>query len=289
MRFKKFIKESFEDMDRRCPECNTLLNDGGTCPKCDDGEEDYGDELSNKIEEQTTMLENLSPSWEEIIRRLKKDGYSITGVDTKNSYIELEKNNKEYLCKYKEDSKDHFIASDPTLKEKELSYRKDESMTKSSNKFESMNNKEKLMRAFPGVFNFDKTKIEESVQKEDLSNREKLLRAFPELDFSKTQLEGREVTHKKTIRAKNESIRDIKKLDIKNKRCDGTSCFDSSKSAVIEDYEEYDDDFTIDDVEEDRRHAALYGGDLTYCKDCGTRLKRNEWGGYCPECNPEEI
>ena len=38
------IKESVADMDKRCEKCNTLLNDGGTCPKCDDGEEDYGDD-----------------------------------------------------------------------------------------------------------------------------------------------------------------------------------------------------------------------------------------------------
>lgn len=30
---------------KTCDNCGTRLNDGGTCPKCDDGEEDYGDEL----------------------------------------------------------------------------------------------------------------------------------------------------------------------------------------------------------------------------------------------------
>lgn len=64
------------------------------------------------------------------------------------------------------------------------------------------------------------------------------------------------------------------------------------KSKVAEEYNtdtfEYDDDYDIDDVEEDRIHAALYGGDLTYCKYCGERLKRNEWGGYCPTCDSEE-
>ena len=60
MKFKKFVKESIEvvetkttesldDMDKRCEKCNTLLNDMGTCPKCDDGEEDVIEEsLSNK-------------------------------------------------------------------------------------------------------------------------------------------------------------------------------------------------------------------------------------------------
>lgn len=37
------VNESVYDMDKRCEKCNTLLNDAGTCPKCDDGEEDYED------------------------------------------------------------------------------------------------------------------------------------------------------------------------------------------------------------------------------------------------------
>ena len=37
------VNESVYDMHKRCEKCNTLLNDGGTCPKCDDGEEDYED------------------------------------------------------------------------------------------------------------------------------------------------------------------------------------------------------------------------------------------------------
>lgn len=34
------LSESVDDMDKRCPECNTLLNDMGKCPRCDEGEED---------------------------------------------------------------------------------------------------------------------------------------------------------------------------------------------------------------------------------------------------------
>ena len=45
----KTLTESVADMHKRCEKCNTLLNDGGTCPKCDDGEEDYGDELNEAI------------------------------------------------------------------------------------------------------------------------------------------------------------------------------------------------------------------------------------------------
>ena len=46
------------DMNKRCEKCNTLLNDGGTCPKCDDGEEDYGDR-DDKIDD--TMSEAYDP------------------------------------------------------------------------------------------------------------------------------------------------------------------------------------------------------------------------------------
>ena len=51
--------ESVDDMDRRCEKCNTLLNDGGTCPKCDDGEEDYGD-MDGALDSDDTVKEELS-------------------------------------------------------------------------------------------------------------------------------------------------------------------------------------------------------------------------------------
>ena len=39
------MSESYdkEGNPERCDRCDTLLNDMGTCPKCDDGEEDYED------------------------------------------------------------------------------------------------------------------------------------------------------------------------------------------------------------------------------------------------------
>ncbi len=49
MIFRKYIRESINDMDKRCELCNTLLNEIGTCPVCDDGEEDYGEELAEDI------------------------------------------------------------------------------------------------------------------------------------------------------------------------------------------------------------------------------------------------
>lgn len=43
---KVLFGESYDDdgNHEKCEKCGTLLNDMGTCPKCDDGEEDYGDE-----------------------------------------------------------------------------------------------------------------------------------------------------------------------------------------------------------------------------------------------------
>ena len=161
--------ESIDDMDKRCENCNTLLNDGGTCPKCDDGEEDYGD--NSKLEEELSVRERL------------KRAYPELNFDT----VEI-----------KESRADNMTESTLTT--------------------------------------------------EELSNREKLKRAYPELNF------------------------------------------DSSISENIEseDNFEYDDDYDIeDDVEMDRRHAALYGGDRMYC-DCGTKLSHDEYGSYCPRCEPHD-
>lgn len=43
---KVLFGESYDEEGNpeKCDNCGTLLNDLGTCPKCDDGEEDYGDE-----------------------------------------------------------------------------------------------------------------------------------------------------------------------------------------------------------------------------------------------------
>lgn len=42
---KVLVGESYDEEGNaeKCDKCGTLLNDMGTCPKCDDGEEDYGD------------------------------------------------------------------------------------------------------------------------------------------------------------------------------------------------------------------------------------------------------
>lgn len=181
--------ESLDDMNKRCETCNTLLNDQGTCPKCDDGEEDYNDEIN-----------------------------------------------------------------------------------------EELSNKEKLMKAFPGEFNFDTTVTEsaQEVIEEDISVREKLKRAYPELNFESPVSEAVET---------NEELSNREKLKKAYPELNLESCV---KEDVDPEQFDYDDVYDIDDdVEQDRRHAALYGGDRMYCK-CGTRLKMDEWGSYCPDCNPEK-
>lgn len=59
----------------------------------------------------------------------------------------------------------------------------------------------------------------------------------------------------------------------------------------IDEWPEYDDDYDFEDdvVEQDRMHAALYGGDREYCDKCGSKLVMDEWGGSCPKCDAEEL
>ena len=112
-----------------------------------------------------------------------------------------------------------------------------------------MSDAEKLKRAYPEL-NFDRSSelVTESTTCEELSVRQKLKNAYPELNFG-----------------------------------DVTESYDEYEDS--DDW--YDDDYEMDDVEMDRAHAALYGGDRMYC-DCGRRLVMDEWGGYCPECNPQD-
>ena len=188
------MEESLNDMSRRCEECNTLLNDAGTCPKCDDGEEDYGDK--EVVEEALSVRDKLLRAYPELNFDKSADSENMT----------------------------------------------EEIQT------EELSNREKLLRAFPEL-NFENSDtVTESVANEELSNKEKLKRAYPKLNF------------------------------------DG----DIQESIDPEDdYAEYDDDYDFDDVEEDRRHAALYGGDRMYC-DCGHKLAHNEYGSYCPSCEPQD-
>lgn len=52
------LNESVDDMDKRCEKCNTLLNEIGKCPKCDDGEEDLDEAVLNEAPDKLTKKLN---------------------------------------------------------------------------------------------------------------------------------------------------------------------------------------------------------------------------------------
>lgn len=428
LRAKLLKNESIEDMDRRCEKCNTLLTDGGTCPKCDDGEEDYGDELKEACSDY----------------HVKKYGAYWFGIIGPDGLMLRDENNKLRLFKNKAAAQ-KFI---------------DETCNQLN---EEMGVREKLKAAYPEL-NFANPVTEECV-KEELSNREKLKRAFPELNFDKeplTEGTGADTAHavrdtmnnlakdnknqwaKKTAEVidavpdsfMDELFENVKKnlANVKLNSSDKKKIIDAADDTVSEEAVEgdtlgsilnaiditewskknpkfvktflivvlgiiavieptpvveiitgiimlipdhvvakiasilsvvtnpaaagvvlankahnaknealsaraklkaaypeldfgdnvdeglvninldasgqsvgllggtggsvlnssldpdefdYDDDYEMDDVEQDRAHAALYGGDRMYC-DCGKKLAYDEWGSYCPDCNPRD-
>lgn len=146
MKFKRYIKESIYDMDKRCPECNTLLNDGGTCPKCDDGEEDYGDEATKYIED------NCKKPLVETMSNLEK---------LKAAYPDLN---------FDEPMTEEVVIEDLSNWEKltraypELAI--EEPLTESCVE-EELTNSQKLKRAFPEL-NFEESVVEEVKSDEHL-------------------------------------------------------------------------------------------------------------------------
>lgn len=156
---------------------------------------------------------------------------------------------------------------------------------------EELTNKEKLLRAYPEL-DFDKQSVTEECTNEDLSVREKLKRAYPELNFDTEKVEESATCDKtEDCEPVVEELSNKEKL----KRAYPELNFDADvvgESVEDDMYSDYDDEYDIeDDVEMDRRHAALYGGDRMYC-DCGAKLSIDEWGSYCPRCtskDPEEV
>lgn len=144
---------------------------------------------------------------------------------------------------------------------------------------EELSVREKLKRAYPEL-NFDKPAVVEECTNEELSNKEKLLKAYPELNFNRVEEQTDEVLSEE-MSAKEKLKKAFPELN-----------FDSSVAESVEEtapqdyFDDIDDDYyDLDDVEQDRAHAALYGGDRMYC-DCGKKLVMTEWGGYCPDCDP---
>lgn len=66
------MNESVDDMDKRCENCNTLLNDMGKCPKCDEGEEDLDEATLNEAPDIDRHLDKLDTrESKDIIKKAK--------------------------------------------------------------------------------------------------------------------------------------------------------------------------------------------------------------------------
>ena len=253
LRAKLPKNESIDDMDKRCEKCNTLLNDSGTCPKCDDGEEDYGDEIKESCSDY----------------HIKKYGAYWFGIIGPDGLMLRDENNKLRLFKNK-------VAAQKFI---------DETCNQLN---ENMSVREKLKAAYPEL-NSDNPVTEECV-KEELSNKEKLKRAFPELNFDTTEIKESKEENITESAIKTEGLSNKEKLKRAYPELNfDSSISENIEPEDNFDYDDYDDDYDIDDdVEMDRRHAALYGGDRMYC-DCGTKLSHDEYGvAYCPKCEPHD-
>lgn len=228
-----FKLESVLDMDKRCPECNTLLNDMGTCPKCDDGEEDNLNELfginkePNKhyvlgILRDTSDTLNTSVINREVYKILKDYAKDLRVTKRANDVFEetvdyvydfdaSDKNIKKIkteidilpIRKFAFDQTAMASELRPTFKEivRIMPVRKS---ALSEDIVEELSNKEKLLRAYPEL-NFDKeTPVVESAEptaiEEELTNKEKLLLAYPELNFDKEDLVVEELSIKEKLK-----------------------------------------------------------------------------------------
>lgn len=137
LRAKLPKNESIEDMDKRCEKCNTLLNDGGTCPKCDDGEEDYEDNSTDNLEEELSNKEKLKRAYPE----LNFDNEVVTEECSVTEQIEELSVREKLKRAYPELNFD----SEVTVTEECDSNKTIE---------EELSNKEKLQKAYPEL-NFD--------------------------------------------------------------------------------------------------------------------------------------
>ena len=372
------VTESIDDMDKRCEKCNTLLNDAGNCPKCDDGEEDYGDELkeelSNKekllraypelnfdkevvsedVESELSNKEKLMRAFPGVFNFDNTDLNEGMGADTTHALRDametLAKDNKhewantvaEIANVIPDDFADNMFDA---IKEKFANIRistadkkkivdasegtvSDESVENADTIGDILdaldvmkwaeNNPDLIkglflvilmivavlepgpvieviigivsiapasvvakIAAILGVVSSPVSaaitvanKIHDNKIEEELSVREKLKAAYPELNFDEKSVdEGLLTPVTNLIKAVTED----------------TETPEEEEAEVEVEDSWYDDnyDFEEDDVELDRRHAALYGGDRMYC-DCGHKLAYDEYGSYCPECNPHE-
>lgn len=357
MKFKKYVKESIEDMHKRCEKCNTLLNDGGTCPKCDDGEEDYGDELEealtnseklkraypelnfdNPVEEsvkceELSNMEKLIQAYPELEESTPITESAESNLDKlKRAYPEL--NFDEPLTEGAGADTAHTVKAAMSEIAKDDSKKwastvvdvvdvipddfADELFDKIKQRFSNVKvndaQKKQILDATGTAIDVEEDTVGKILDvidtRDDIEKNAKFVKtlvtvllgiiaiieptpvleiitalvvALPENVIAKIlsaiQLLNPVVAGaaiaKKIRDDKNESLKTASKKvseDIEGPEDEEEEIFD------------YDDDYDFDDVEEDRAHAALYGGDRTYCS-CGKKLVRTEWGGYCPDCD----
>lgn len=358
MKFKKFVKESIEDMHKRCENCNTLLNELGTCPKCDEGEEDYGDELEEaltnfeklkraypelnfdetieeavkceelsnmdkliqkypELAEETTIVEAVESNLDKLKRAYPELNFDEpltegAGADTahvvKDAMTTLAKDDKNTWAKTVSDVvdvipddfadelfdkiKDKF--SNVKLSDTQKDKVEDAAGVETDKDtvgaildlIDTRDDVEKnpqfaktLVSVILGIIAvIEPTPVLEVITAAVMAlPAEAIAKVLSLLQLANPVVAGATLV-KKLRDDKNESLKSVTK-SVKEDLSDAVN-----EDPIESDYSNYDDEYEFDDVEEDRAHAALYGGDRTYCS-CGKKLIRTEWGGYCPDCD----
>lgn len=115
------MNESVSDMDKRCEKCNTLLNDMGKCPRCDEGEEDLDEAVLNEKDTRTPdekAMAKANKRDDKFNNSLKKKAANIVAkvdisdprsktskfliVDVTTGIVKEDLTQSEFLTKYKD-------------------------------------------------------------------------------------------------------------------------------------------------------------------------------------------
>lgn len=352
LRAKLSTNESVSDMNRRCEKCNTLLNDGGTCLKCDDGEEEPIEE-SIKVEELSNR-EKLLRAYPELDFDHSSDSAALTeDLDVRSKLISafpdvdwnFSDSMNEYLTEAQgaevkaqlSNSLNKLADSDTGKLAQSVVKIVDalpdsaadmifDKLKKSLGSVRLNNAQKKQIIDNSGDLLTDETTAEadtvedmiDVIDKTDDAKKDPeaikasvvgllgaialveptpvvdvitaVVSALPAGIVSKvvgfiTKLTPNGLL--KTVTEDVDGLSNTEKLIRAFPDVDWNFNTSISEDVSVDPEDDwYDDDYDIDDVEEDRRHAALYGGDRTYCK-CGKKLVRTDWGSYCPDCEPE--
>ena len=339
LRAKLPANESISDMERRCEKCNTLLNDGGTCPKCDDGEEDYGDEKDDSLDndQQQDLKEEMSAT-EKLIAAFPDVDWNFDNK-IEESYLteaqgaEVKSKVKTALDSIAQEDKNSLagkvsqiadmipdnLADDVFAKIKgafgniKLNPAQKKQVVQDSGDLITVEDADEVNTVGDLVDAIDSSEAGDKNPEAVKSSLVGILQVVavieptPVVDFITavvaalpanivSKVVGFLGKFSPVMKAVSNMSEDMTTTDAKSKLIAAFPDVDWNfrENTIDETLTEetdpeddwYDDDYDIDDVEEDRRHAALYGGERTYCS-CGKKLVRTEWGSYCPECDPE--